>query len=305
MTKPKVFISHASPDDDFVRMLDERLAARGLRVINDERSFALGDSLVQDIFDRGLSEADACVLVLSQESSKRPWPREELDAAVVQAVERGMKLIPVLLDDIPVPPPLRHRVYYKVGDRKSEAEVQRIALLIEVSVRNAAVTVTDEKLLPANVRDAEIIKREMLVMLQGHFENLRPLFFHRSVDVKRWREAHDRINDRALKHDVNKALGDEYPGFMAAIRKEATLIQIESQNQKEYASRIVDKDGKELPGAKVARREYGAMFRQLLADTILAYAPWMRILGDPVMASEYEESAVRWRELAMRALTLY
>jgi TIR domain len=305
VVKPKVFLSHACPDDDFVRALDDRLSARGLHVINDERSFALGDSLVKDIFDKGLSQADACVLVLSEESTKRPWPREELDAAVVQAVERGMKLIPILLDDIPVPPPLTHRIYYKVGDRGSEAEIERVALSIELAVRNTEASEPQKGLVSAEVREAELTKRELLVLLQGHFENLRPLFFRRSVDVERWKEAHSRINDRAMKRDVNRALGAEYTGFMAAIRSEAKMIEIESGNQREYAARIVDKDGNELPGAKIARREYGAMFQQLLADTILTYVPWMRILGDPVMASEYEESAARWRELATRALTLY
>jgi hypothetical protein len=200
MTNPIVFLSHASPDDDFVRELDIRLSTRGLQVINDERSFGLGDSLVRDIVDNGIAKAAACVLVLSRASSSRPWPREELDASVVQAVTRGMKLIPVFLDDVAVPPALQHRIYYKVGDRNSKSEIDRVALRIELAVRgvdglaeDAAMPITDSSTV------AKRVKRELLVRLQGHFENLWPLFFHRSVDVQRWRAAHQELYDRAME----------------------------------------------------------------------------------------------------------
>lgn len=302
MNKPVVFLSHASSDDRFVRRLDERLSARGLAVINDERSFALGDSLVEDIFDKGLSTADGCVLVLSSESVQRPWPREELNAAVVQSVERGMKLIPVLLDDIPVPPPLQHRVYYKVGDRDSDDEIERIAIRVELSLRSMNKALEDEQL-PQHIRESEIIKRELLVRLQGHFEQLRPLFFHRSVDVERWKGAHQELYDRAMKPDVNAALAADYPAFIKAIRNERRNIEIEAHNQAEYTKLIVDEDGKERRGADRPRRQYGAFFHQILADTILEYAPWVRMFGDPSMADEYERSALQWRELALRVLS--
>lgn len=302
MTKPSVFLSHTSSDDGFVRKLDARLTARNLQVINDERSFDLGDSLIEDIFDKGLSKADCCVLILSSESIQRPWPREELDAAVYQAVERGMKLIPVLLDDIDVPPPLQHRVYYKVGDRDSDDEIERIAIRVETSVRSADARVEEEHL-PERIRESETVKREMLVRLQGHFENLRPLFFHRGVDVERWKNAHAELYERAMKADVNAALGGDYPAFIKAIRNEARNISIEAQNQAKYTKLIVDKEGNELPGADHARRQYGAFFQQLLADTILGYVPWVRMFGDPSMADEYEKSSLQWRELALHTLS--
>lgn len=284
-----------------MRELERRLTARGLQVINDERSFALGDSLVQDIFDKGIGKADACVLVLSDESIRRPWPREELDAAVTQAVVRGMKLIPVLLDDVDVPAPLQHRVYYKVGDRDNDAEIERIAIRVELAVWGMEAEVEREG--GSRSREADVVKRELLVRLQGHFENLRPLFFHRSVDVKRWEDAHKQIYDRALQSDVNAALGNDYPAFMAAVRAEGKNISIEAQNQVEYSARIVDAKGNELPGAQQAKREYGAVFQQLLADTILRYVPWVRVFGDPAMADEYERSATQWRDLAVRILS--
>jgi hypothetical protein len=301
MKKPLVFLSHTSSDDGFVRKLDARLTARGLEVINDERSFALGDSLVEDIFDKGLSRADGCVLILSSDSIERPWPRAELHAAVVESVERGMKLIPILLDDIGVPPSLKGRIFYKVGDRDSDEEIERIAIRVELSVRSIGADV-EEQGLPKHVRESEVVKRELLVRFQGHFENLRPLFFHRGVDVERWKSAHQELYDRAMKTDVNAALGADYPAFMKAVRGEGRNIEIEAQNQAKYTKLIVDKDGKELSGAGHAKRQYGAFFQQLLADTILGYVPWVRIFGDPAMDDDYERSAEQWRELALRQL---
>jgi TIR domain len=297
MEKPIVFISHASPDDDFVRELDVRLTARGMTVINDERSFMFGDNLVQDIFDKGIAKADACVLVLSSESVNRPWPREELDAAVVHAVTRGMKLLPIFLDDVSVPAPLQHRVYYKVGDRSDEAEINRIALRVELAVRGM-------EAVPPGV-ELSLMKRvklDLLVRLQGHFENLRPLFFHGSVDISRWRAAHQDIYNRAMQADVIDALGDDYPKFMSALRAEAKSINIEEEHQQEYSKRIIDKDGTKLPGADAAKREYKALFMQLLAETILTYTSWVNAFGDPTTSAEYERSATRWRDLATHML---
>jgi hypothetical protein len=157
--------------------------------------------------------------------------------------------------------------------------------------------------LPQHVRESEIVKRELLVRLQGHFENLRPLFFHRSVDVERWKAAHRDLYDRAMKADVNAALGPDYPAFIKAIRNEKRNIEIEARNQAKYTKLVVDEDGKERPGADPPRRQYGAFFQQILADTILEYVPWVRMFGDPSMADDYERSASQWRELALRILS--
>jgi len=302
MNRPMIFLSHGTPDDDFVNALDVRLTARGLHVINDARSFALGDSVVQDVFDNGIGKADACVLVLSRDSMNRPWPREELDASVVQAITRGMKLIAILLDDIDVPVALQHRLYYKVGDRSDPEEIERIALRIELAVRGMDGVSEDVPAL-AESREAQRVKRELLVRLQGHFENLRPLFFHRGVDVKRWESAHKEIFDRAMQADVNDALGADYLSFMAALRAEAKSIHIEEQHQREYTARIVDENGALRPGSERAKREYQALFLQNLAETILTYCPFVSAFGDPAMAKDYQRSAMQWHTLALHMLS--
>lgn len=62
----RVFISHASEDkDSFVRELAGTLRGQKLGVWHDEYSLKLGDLLRQSI-DRGLSECDYGVVVMSK-----------------------------------------------------------------------------------------------------------------------------------------------------------------------------------------------------------------------------------------------
>ena len=278
-----------------------RLTARGYTVINDERTFEIGDNIVEAVFDRGIGIADSCVIVLSATSISRPWPREELAAAVAESIQRSMLLLPVLLDDIKVPTSLRAKVYLKVGNRRDPDEIERIAERIDHAMRRRYPP--NESTASMDTQKRNRVVRELLVTLQSHFESLRPLFFHRSVDLPRWKAAHDDIVARAQRDDVNDALGDDYPAFMKATRSEAINLRIEAKHQAEYLTRIIDSDGKELPGAELAKREYGALFLQILADTIIAYAPWVAKFGDKAMADEYLSSAERWTMLAQHTLS--
>lgn len=124
--RPIVFVSHASEDKPrFVRGLVDALDARGLETMLDERDFHLGDSLVQSVFDNGISASDVVVLVISENTAGRPWVREELDAAVTRMLEGRLRVIPVLLDGVEAPPPLRHRIYLRVTPELTIEDVAR------------------------------------------------------------------------------------------------------------------------------------------------------------------------------------
>lgn len=106
--------------------LAERLRAQGIDVWLDRWEMAPGDSLVDRIFEKGIAEADAFVVVLSKISVTKPWVREELDAAVVRSIEDSTRLIPVILDDVAVPAALRHRLWLSVQKDGFEAVVSAI-----------------------------------------------------------------------------------------------------------------------------------------------------------------------------------
>lgn len=120
MSAPKVFVSHASEDKArFVVDFASRLRENGVDAWLDKCEMKPGDNLVDKIFEEGLKEARAVVIVLSTTSVQKPWVREELNVSVVNRISRGTKLIPVLIDNCEVPECLRSTVWQRV---KSDAK---------------------------------------------------------------------------------------------------------------------------------------------------------------------------------------
>jgi|SRR5450830_304130 len=114
---PKVFISHASEDKErFVLAFAARLRASGIDAWLDKWEMLPGDSLVDKIFEEGLRQAAAVLVVLSANSVGKPWVREELNAAFVKRINSGSKLIPVVLDNCNVPEALASTVWEKISD---------------------------------------------------------------------------------------------------------------------------------------------------------------------------------------------
>ena len=129
-TAPKAFISHASEDKErFVVPFATQLRESGVDAWVDQWEIGPGDSLVQRIFDEGIASADAFIVVLSHESVRKPWVREELDAGVVKRIitNRSTRLIPIVLDrDVVVPAALKHLVWESVADRGFEHVLSRV-----------------------------------------------------------------------------------------------------------------------------------------------------------------------------------
>lgn len=116
---PRVFISHASEDKErFVIPFSTELRKNGVDAWVDQWEMLPGDSLVDKIFEEGLKEAAAVIVVVSAASVAKPWVREELNAAVVARIEKGTRLLPIVLDGCEVPQALRSTVWEPVPDTK-------------------------------------------------------------------------------------------------------------------------------------------------------------------------------------------
>ncbi|MBA4144066.1 MAG: toll/interleukin-1 receptor domain-containing protein [Nitrosospira sp.] len=140
MTAPKVFLSHASEDKGrFVVGFAQQLRASGVDVWLDQWEMKPGDSLVDRIFEEGLKDASAVLIVLSTISVQKPWVREELNASVVNRISRGTKLIPVVIDECGVPECLRSTVWQKIDNLNDYSQsLQRIlAAIFDVSDKPA------------------------------------------------------------------------------------------------------------------------------------------------------------------------
>jgi len=129
---PRVFLSHASEDKPrFVLDFATRLRARGIDVWLDWWEMYPGDSLVDKIFEEGLKDAAAVIVVLSASSVDKKWVREELNASVVARISKGTRLIPVVLDNVTVPEALKSTVWVPIPDLSScEEELDRIVASI-------------------------------------------------------------------------------------------------------------------------------------------------------------------------------
>ncbi len=118
---PKVFISHASDDKDrFVIDFATKLRSNGVDAWVDQWEINVGDSLIDKIFEQGISEADAFIIVLSNSSIQKPWVREELNAASIKRIEKNTKVIPIIIDKgLDIPEVLRTTVWETIEDINS------------------------------------------------------------------------------------------------------------------------------------------------------------------------------------------
>ena len=108
MTKrPKAFISYNNTDREIATRIAETLRQEGIEVWFDKWEILAGDSLIQKIFQEGLAEADAFIVVLSKGSINSKWVQQELDAAMVKRIEGVTRVIPVLIDKVNIPEPLK------------------------------------------------------------------------------------------------------------------------------------------------------------------------------------------------------
>jgi TIR domain len=114
---PKVFISHATEDKDrFVNDFATKLRNRGIDAWIDRWEMLAGDSLVDKIFEEGIKNAQAMVIVLSKFSVVKSWVREELNAGVVKRISGQYKIIPVVIDDCEIPQSLQSIIRVRVED---------------------------------------------------------------------------------------------------------------------------------------------------------------------------------------------
>jgi hypothetical protein len=106
-----VFLSHSSLDKPFVRRLAAALLSDGFPVWLDSWALELGDSLLDGVY-QGIETSGVVLLVVSKASVESGWVSKELNAALVREEQLGRKfLIPIRVDDTPVPLKVADRLY--------------------------------------------------------------------------------------------------------------------------------------------------------------------------------------------------
>lgn len=115
------FLSHSSADKPFIRQLAADLTANGISVWLDEQRIRVGDSIPEKIA-QGLAGSDYFLIGMSQKSSESAWMQKELNNALMAEVQRRkVHILPLKLDDTPMPPIIADKKYadfsksYKAG----------------------------------------------------------------------------------------------------------------------------------------------------------------------------------------------
>jgi hypothetical protein len=105
-----VFISHTATDKPLVRALATRLREAGFHIWVDERDLLVGDPLAERVGD-ALAKAKVVIVVVSTASVASKWLRYELNMATERMIRGECRVIPVVIDETPLPPEVRGLLY--------------------------------------------------------------------------------------------------------------------------------------------------------------------------------------------------
>ena len=73
------------------------------------------------IFDN-IDESDALCIIISKFSIESNWVKEELDAGVIRKITQGTKIIPILIEEVPLPNSLKHVNHVQIEDMYDYSE---------------------------------------------------------------------------------------------------------------------------------------------------------------------------------------
>ena len=104
---PRAFISYAHEDKDIALQLSKLLTQNGVQPWIDAWEIAAGDSLIERVFEQGLKNCAVFVILLSPDSVKSSWVKQELDVAVLNRIRHLTQVIPVVTKECEIPVSLR------------------------------------------------------------------------------------------------------------------------------------------------------------------------------------------------------
>lgn len=126
-----VFISYQHADRGLAAGMQDGLEKLGYFVWRDEGELLVGDSIV-DRVTAALDQIDFVVALISKSSVTSPWCQKEVSLAMTgEIAQSGVKVLPVRIDQVEMPPTLKDKLYVEVhGDDIAQA-TERLAASIE------------------------------------------------------------------------------------------------------------------------------------------------------------------------------
>lgn len=128
--KKKVFLSYSYEDKEFVEWLKDNLQDLGLEIWYDQQEIQLGDSIKKKI-SLGIQSSSAFIVVFSASSKNSDWVMYELNSALLlNAINKGIKIIPIKIDNSELPADLSSYLYADFSkNREQGLEILKRSLL--------------------------------------------------------------------------------------------------------------------------------------------------------------------------------
>lgn len=126
-----VFISYQHADKRLAAGLQDGLEKLGYFVWRDEGELLVGDSIVERV-TAALDQIDFVVALVSESSVTSPWCQKEVSLAMTGEIARsGVKVLPVRIDQVEMPPSLKDKLYVEVYRDDVAQATERLAASIE------------------------------------------------------------------------------------------------------------------------------------------------------------------------------
>jgi hypothetical protein len=109
-----VFISYSHKDGELVGRIAQSLIKHDIKVWKDNWKTLAGDSFVRKI-EAGIHGAKYFCVVLSKNSVQSKWVDREIATALEQERERGIKILPIRIDDCRIPDALSEILYHDLS----------------------------------------------------------------------------------------------------------------------------------------------------------------------------------------------
>lgn len=126
-----VFLSHSSKDAEFVNKLAERFKQAQVKFWLNK--LKIGDSLFKEI-GSAINDADFFAIVLSKNSIGSNWVKRELRNALSKEIDEDkVVVLPILIEDVPLPPFLNDKVYadFTTADKFEESFQELLDTLLK------------------------------------------------------------------------------------------------------------------------------------------------------------------------------
>jgi hypothetical protein len=126
----RVFLSHSSDDKEFVTVLNASLYSVGIETFFDLKDILVGQSIPDAIYE-GITESTHLIYVISEKSVNSEWVREELSIAKMKEKSgAGIKILPILIDDVCLPTSIIHLRYADFKDWRNPSKYREAFLLL-------------------------------------------------------------------------------------------------------------------------------------------------------------------------------